>query len=143
MTIINHNLIALFISSFLAATLIPVSSEIHLGVLLTTSQLPPWQIIMVATLGNSLGGMSSFALGYMGKLQWVNRYLRISTEQVIRLKKSVIRWGGYLAFFCWLPWIGDPLAVSLGLFRVNWMRVLIFLTLGKFIRYVVVALLVP
>ncbi|ETW98226.1 MAG: hypothetical protein ETSY1_19625 [Candidatus Entotheonella factor] len=128
----------LFASSFLAATLLPFSSEAVLVTLLLTGHSPV-PCIIIATLGNSLGGMSSYGLGYLGNLVWIERYLRIEAKQIQRIRKQTTRFGSLLAFFSWLPVVGDVIAVALGFFKVQPVGVAIYMLAGKALRYIVIA----
>ena len=71
----DYNLWGLFLASFLAATVVPFSSEALLTVLIVNGT-DVTSAIVVATAGNWLGGMSSYAIGYMGKWEWIEKYLR-------------------------------------------------------------------
>jgi len=121
----------LFTSSFVSATLLPMSSEAVLfGVLKMHSQLF-WPALGVATLGNTLGGMSSYLIG------------RVIPERESQKTERALRWlrryGSATLLFAWLPIIGDPLCVAAGWLRLNWMLAAFFMALGKFLRYVVIA----
>jgi membrane protein YqaA with SNARE-associated domain len=129
----------LFVSSFLAATLVPFSSEALLVTLLLAGYSPV-PCVVTATLGNGLGGMSSYGLGYLGNLVWIRRYLRVEAEQLQRLRKHIARFGGLLAFFTWLPVVGDVLAVALGFFKVRPVMVALYMLAGKASRYMFVAI---
>ena len=119
---------ALFASSFLAATLLPGGSE---AVLFGALKLDPqqyWPALAVATLGNTLGGMSSYLIGRVvpqrGEikgLDWVKRY------------------GSPALLLAWVPILGDPLCVAAGWLRLDPWRAAIFMALGKFARYLVIA----
>ena len=97
--------------------------------------------LLAATLGNTMGGVTSYALGYLGKWEWLEKYFGIKKEKVADKKKYADQYGGILAFLTWLPIIGDPLAVALGFFRVPFISVVLWMTLGKFLRYLIVYLL--
>jgi membrane protein YqaA with SNARE-associated domain len=119
---------ALFVSSFLAATLLPGGSEAVLfGVLkLHPDQL--WAALAVATLGNTLGGMSSWLIGRL-----------IPPTRPLKGLEIVRRWGSPVLLLSWVPLLGDPLCVAAGWLRFNpWWSVL-FIALGKFARYWVIA----
>lgn len=138
MEFIEYGYIGLFLASFLAATIIPFSSEAILSVIAYNSD-HLLLVVIIATFGNWLGGMSSYYLGYLGKWEWIEKYLKIKEQKIISFKKRISRYGGYIAFFSWLPFIGDLLAVALGVLRINLWSVTIFMFAGKFIRYLIVA----
>ncbi len=129
----------LFGSSFLAATLLPFSSEAVLVALLLSGHSPV-PCVVTATLGNGLGGMSSYGLGYLGKMSWIERYLRVQAEQIQRLRQQIARFGSLLAFFSWLPVVGDLIAVALGFFKVRPVGVAIYMFVGKAFRYALIAI---
>lgn len=128
----------LFASSFLAATILPFSSEALLVALLLAGYSPVTCVVM-ATLGNGLGGMSSYGLGHLGNMAWIERYLRVEAEQIQRLRKHVVRFGSLLAFFSWLPVVGDLIAVALGFFKVWPPGVAVYMFAGKALRYILIA----
>lgn len=127
----------LFLASFLAATIIPFSSEALVAVMLA-GPFSPTGILISATAGNFLGGMSGYGLGYLAKWTWIERYLRISQKKVEGWQTRIERYGSLLAFLCWLPGIGDLLAVALGVFRVSLPKVAIWMLVGKFLRYLLI-----
>lgn len=129
--------LGMFLSAFVAGSILPFSSEAVLCALFSAG-FGFVQLIILATLGNSLGGMLGYYLGYIAKLEWINKYLKIEMDSINKWKVKIENYGSYLAFLCWLPIVGDPLSVALGLFRVNPIKVFIFMTMGKFIRYFVV-----
>ena len=124
----DASLWALFASSFLAATLLPGGSEAVLfGVLkLHPDQL--WTALGIATVGNTLGGMSSYLIGRV-----------IPQKSELRGLAAVRRYGSPALLLSWVPFVGDPLCVAAGWLRLNpWLSAL-FMVLGKFARYFVVS----
>ena len=131
--------LGLFIASFLGATIIPFSSELVFSLLIIKGY--DFNLsLLVATTGNWLGGLSSYFLGRLGKWSTLEKYFRLKKEKIVKFKTNIDKWGSLLAFFCWLPVIGDPIAVGLGFFRTNYILVSIWMLLGKFIRYILWAL---
>jgi len=121
---------ALFASSFLAATLLPGGSE---AVLFAVLKLHPdqfWPALAVATLGNTLGGMSSYLLGRL-----------IPQTKPLKGLATVQRWGSPVLLLSWVPLLGDPLCVAAGWLRLNPWWATLFIALGKFGRYWVIAVL--
>ena len=132
--LIAYGAIGVFISAFLAATVLPFSSEVVLtGVLLAGAGYLPCMI--AATAGNFLGGMSCYALGWVGKIEWIERYLKLDIQKVERVQRWMKGKGAWMAFFVFLPGIGDFIAVAMGLLRANITIVAISMLLGKAIRY--------
>ncbi|MDA8904590.1 hypothetical protein OAO07_00415 [Flavobacteriaceae bacterium] len=131
--------LGLFIASFLGATLIPFSSELVFSLLIIKGY--DFNLsLLVATTGNWLGGLSSYFLGRLGKWSTLEKYFRLKKEKIVKFKTNIDKWGSLLAFFCWLPVIGDPIAVGLGFFRTNYILVAMWMFIGKFIRYILWAL---
>lgn len=136
----EYGYLGLFMASFLAATIIPFSSDVVLGLMIlggfdaTTS-------VIVASIGNWLGGMTNYVLGYLGKWIWIEKYLRVKKEKVRRFKRWVDKYGSWLALFSWLPGIGDVMAIALGLFKVDLWKVGVFMFIGKSARYIIIAIL--
>jgi len=128
--------LGLFIASFLGATIIPFSSELVLSLLIIKGY--DFNLsLLVATTGNWLGGLSSYFLGRLGKWSTLEKYFRLKKEKIVKFKINIDKWGSLLAFFCWLPIIGDPIAVGLGFFRTNYLLVALWMFMGKLIRYIV------
>lgn len=131
----------LFLQSFLAATIVPFSSEAVLtGMIL--SDYNAMYCLIFATTGNWLGGMSSYFLGFLGKMEWIEKYLRVKHSALLKWELYIKKYGSYFALLCWLPFIGDGIAIALGLFKVNVFPVSIFMLIGKFIRYLILVLII-
>jgi membrane protein YqaA with SNARE-associated domain len=135
-TFVEWGYIGLFIASFLGATIIPFSSELVFSLLIIKGY--DFNLsLLVATTGNWLGGLSSYFLGRVGKWSTLEKYFRLKKEKIVKFKTNIDKWGSLLAFFCWLPIIGDPIAVGLGFFRTNFLLVALWMFIGKLIRYIV------
>lgn len=128
----------LFASSFLAATVVPFSSEVVLVGMLGAGY-DPYVSVALATIGNWLGGLTSYFLGYLGKWEWIVKYLRVKKESVDKIKIWADRFGAYLGLVCWAPIVGDVIAIALGVFRVRAGTVAVYMLAGKFVRYVALA----
>jgi membrane protein YqaA with SNARE-associated domain len=126
----------LFLGSFLAPTVLPLSSEAVLAAMVVGGY-DPVLCVVVASAGNSLGGMTSYCMGYVGKWAWVERLFARNRDKVARVKGWADRHGSRAALFCWLPVVGDPLAVALGFMRSPVWQVGCYMLAGKFLRYVV------
>ncbi len=133
-------LLGVFIMSFLAATVVPIGSETVVSAVLLAG-FDFWMVIIIATLGNTLGGMSGYYLGYLGKWQWIEKYFKIKREKVERFQDRIYRHGSWLAMLCWTPGVGDFIAIGLGFFKANWKAVTVFMLLGKFLRFLIWAYL--
>ena len=126
----------LFLASFLAATIVPLSSEAVLSLVLY-SGAAPFLCWFSATLGNVLGALMCYWIGRLGKIEWMERYLKISYDKLQKAVAWMRNKGSVLAIFTFLPIVGDLIAVALGYMRSNLLWVIIFTFLGKGLRYFV------
>ena len=133
--------VGLFIAAFLAATVLPLSSEIVLSGLLL-SGLSPVTLVTTATTGNVLGSLTNYALGYWASLVVVKKWLRMSEDDFVRAEQRFIKYGMFSLCFAWVPIIGDPLTVMAGVLRVPLQWFLVLVTAGKLLRYVVISYMV-
>lgn len=127
----------LFLATFLAATVLPFSSEVMFTAMLL-GPFDPLLCLVIASAGNWLGGMTSYFLGRLGNWQKLKKWLRVSEGQVLRWKNQIDRFGPYTALACWLPFVGDIIAIALGFFRVKAVPVALFMFIGKAARYAVI-----
>ena len=126
--------IGLFIGTFLAATIKPFSSEfLIIGILMAGAN--PVVSFFIATTGNWLGGLTSYWLGYIGKWEWIEKWLRVSREKLERQKHKIERYGAMIAFMSWAPFVGDIFALGLGFYRVKFVKSALFMLFGKAIRF--------
>lgn len=130
---VNGELWGLFAGSFLAATLLPGGSELLFGALVLAGHESPWLLLAVATLGNTLGGFSSWLLGYGLAVRYPQRTL--DGHGHARALAQVRRWGAAVLLLSWVPLIGDPLCVAAGWLRIGWLASLACIALGKGGRY--------
>ena len=130
----DYGLIGLFIGSFLAATVVPFSADVLLVGLLIAG-VEPWSAIVVATLGNWLGGLTSYGIGRMGDWRWIER-LGVNRETLKKQQSRISRFGAPIALLSWVPIIGDVFAVSLGFYRVKFVPSSIYMLIGKGGRFV-------
>ena len=133
-------LLGLFISSFIAATIIPFSSELVLSILIA-NKYPLATCLIIATLGNWLGGISSYGLGRLGEWTYIKYFTGLNKIKIGKVKGKVDKWKSPLAFFCWLPIVGDIFAVGLGFCKINFLKVSLWMLIGKMIRYFLWALI--
>ena len=132
--LIEYGYIGVFIASFLAATILPFSSEVVLtGVLIGGASY--WPCMIAATAGNFIGGMTCYWIGMIGKIEWIKKYLRLDITKLERIQKKIRNKGSWVGFFTFLPGVGDFIAVALGFMRVNVWIVAISMFIGKALRY--------
>lgn len=132
-----YGYLGLFIASFLAATILPFSSDVVFIALLGAG-LNWIPCLILASLGNWLGGMTNYYLGKLGKLEWIEKYLKIKPEKIYKMQHWIEGKGGeVMAFFTWVPLVGDVMAVALGYMRADKTKVAIYMLIGKTARYAV------
>ena len=124
-------LAGLFAASFIAATVFPLPSEAALFAYLKANPADAGLAVAVATVGNTLGGMTSYLIGRVFPQKSINE------KALARIK----RYGAPVTFFAWLPVIGDALCLAAGWLRIHWGAALIFMSAGRLARYLVVAYL--
>ncbi len=147
----SASLVSLFIGSFLAATLLPGGSEAALFAVLKAYPDSLWPPLMLATLGNTLGGMVSFGMGWMvprlrhGGAEHSGAGGAAShplpqTAGFASNVSRVRRFGTPALLFAWLPFVGDALCVAAGWLRLNPWQAALFMLIGKFARYALIGL---
>lgn len=139
---------ALFIISFISATLIPTGSEPAVFAYIKLNPDMLWPAIIVATIGNVAGGMLDWWMGYVAKLTIFKLRSHTARRQAAKKKNKhrrlsvwMRRYGSRVLLFSWLPVIGDPLCVAAGWLRLPWKTCLIYMTIGKFLRYLTMTML--
>jgi membrane protein YqaA with SNARE-associated domain len=124
-------LATLFALSFAAATLVPLPSEASLFAYVHLYPERAATAVAIATLGNTAGGMTSYLIGRLIPQDKLN----------LRAIEWLRRYGSPATLLAWLPIVGDALCVAAGWLRVNWLAVLVFMAVGRFLRYFIVAVL--
>ena len=126
-------------TALIAATLIPISSEVVLGALSAAEGADIWWLVAVASLGNTLGAAINWVLG-RACLRWRDRrWFPVKPAALARATDRFNRFGSWSLLFAWLPVIGDPLTFAAGVLRVNFWLFLVLVAIGKTARYAVVA----
>ena len=138
MALESLGLVGLFLATFLSATILPFSSEAILLFFLTKG-VDPTICLSISTLGNSLGGASNYFIGRLGNPLWLKR-IGVKENTIAKNEKWVIKYGSPIAFFSWIPFLGDPLLVVLGYFRSNPTSTFLWMVIGKFLRYLLMCL---
>ncbi len=126
---------SLFSSSFLSATLLPGTSEIVLTAMLAAKSASVTSLILVATFGNVLGGLTNVIIGRL--LPQPKSQKGLATAM-----RWLQRYGAPALLLSWLPMIGDLLCVAAGWLRLPLLPVTIYLLIGKALRYMVLALII-
>ena len=131
---------SLFLSAFLAATVLPLSSEAVLAALVASDGFVLWLLVAMASIGNTLGACVNWILGRYC-LHWLDRkWFPVSPPALERASRWFSRYGQYSLLFAWVPIAGDPLTFTAGLLKLRFSRFLLLVAVEKILRYVVVAL---
>ncbi len=134
-TLFDIGYLGMFASAFLAATILPFSSDVVYGLMLI-GDYDPTLTTVLASMGNWLGGMTSYYLGYFGHWVWIEKYWGLKKGKILKWEEKVRRFGSWPALISWLPVIGDPIAIALGFFRLNVYKVAVLMLIGKTLRYI-------
>ena len=131
--------VSLFFSALIAATVFPAQSEMVLVYLVQQAAHPVWALVVVASIGNVLGSVINFALGYSVHRFKDRRWFPASPKQMDRAQAFYAKWGRYSLLASWVPIIGDPITVVAGVLRDRFLVFLILVAIAKSGRYVVLA----
>lgn len=138
MALPEYGLTTLFLVAVVSATLLPVGSEAALFGLVKLRPDLLWPAILVATLGNTLGGAISWWTGYGAERAY--EHLRHRPPQEARLLRWLERFGPKACLVSWLPVVGDPLCALAGWLRLPFWPCVAYMGVGKLLRYVVMTL---
>jgi len=131
----DYSLIGLFVSAFISSTLFPGGSEAVLVYMASEGSESSFQLWWVASVGNTLGGMTSWLIGYLLSKRYPAQGLIKPGHQ--RALAWVQRWGSSVLLLSWLPIVGDPLCVVAGWLRMHWLLSMLLILFGKAARYAV------
>lgn len=132
--LIDYGYWGMLASAFLAGSFLPFSSEAVI-VALQAMGLHPWLLIIYATIGNVAGGMFNYGIGRLGRMDWIEKYLRVKKSSIERSQRFMAGRGAWMGFFAFLPIIGSGITIALGLMRANIPISVTSITIGKFLRY--------
>ena len=124
----------MFLSAFLAGSILPFSSEVVMVALLVVG-VNPWVLFVAASAGNTLGGVSCYCVGRIASPEWLQRTFRIKDKHMLRARALVSRWGAWMGLLCWVPVIGDAILITLGIMRSRPLATNLTMLLGRTLRY--------
>jgi membrane protein YqaA with SNARE-associated domain len=134
--------LSLFIVSFLAATILPFSSEAILATYLLSETYNKFFLIFIASFGNILGSIFNWFLGiYFLKFQ-NKKWFPFTNTQIDRSSRWFKKYGKWSLLFAWVPIIGDPITFVAGTMRIKFLIFLLLVSFGKIMRYFFISLLV-
>ena len=129
----NLGLLGLFIGTFLAATILPFSSDaLYLAILAATGDTTG--CLAVGTVGNWLGSVLTY---WIGRWEWIEKWFKVKPETLQKQKRYIDKYGVWLALTCWIPVIGDVIAIALGFYKTRPFWTAVLLLVGKFARFLV------
>jgi membrane protein YqaA with SNARE-associated domain len=131
--------VGLFLSALVAATMLPMQSEVVLAGLLALGDQPVWALIAVATAGNVLGAVINWLLGRYIEHFRDRRWFPVRESRLDRFQRMYHRWGRWSLLLSWAPFIGDPLTVIAGVLREPLWSFTLIVLVAKLGRYLVVA----
>ena len=128
----------MLIASFIAGSVFPFSSEAVMLAMLAAG-VDTWELVITASIGNVAGSMFNYGVGRLGRLDWIEKYLHVKKESLDRAQRFMGGHGAWMGFFAFLPILGSAISILLGLMRANIIITLISITLGKVMRYLIIA----
>ena len=132
----NWGYMGMALSAFLAASILPFSSEAVMVGLLAAG-LDMWALVAWGTVGNVLGSLFNYGIGRLGKMEWIEKYLHTKPEDLDRARRFMGGRGAWMGLFSCIPVIGDVITIVLGLMRANLTIFIVSVTISKLARYVV------
>lgn len=129
-------LLGLLIGTFLAATVLPFSSD-ALYVAALAAGMNPVATLAVGTAGNWLGGITTYFIGRLCKWEWTEKHFKVKRETLDKYKAYIDRYGVWMALLSWVPFVGDVIALALGFFKTPAVQTIFLLGVGKFARFAV------
>ena len=127
--------LSLFFISFLAATILPFSSELTLAGLISKSNYDNLLLLVFASFGNVLGSVFNWGLGFYARNLTIKKWFPFKETQIERSSKWFSKFGKWSLLFAWVPIVGDPLTFVAGLLRVRFLDFIILVAIGKVSRY--------
>ncbi len=132
------DLIFLFLSSFLAATIFPAQSELVLASLNIANNHDKFLLVTIATIGNVLGALVNWFIGYYLIKFKDKKWFPIQKRKIDKYSRFYQKWGVWSLLLAWMPIIGDPLTIIAGIFRTNIWLFLTLVTISKLSRYLLI-----
>jgi len=135
----DYGYLGMGIMAFLAGTVVPITSEVLLVFFLGIG-LNAVGLTVAATIGNTLGGITCFMIGYLTTKEKVQKFFKVPDRRMKRADMLIQKYGYWTAAFSFLPVLGEVFLLSLGIMRVNRFKVISLMALGKLFRYSLVVI---
>lgn len=133
----EYGLFGLFLATFASSTILPLPSELVVATFVAL-HYNPYVILLIASIGNVLGSLTTYALGYFGVAKILRRLSKIDSQRVRYFSQKSSKYGSILAFLSFLPIFGDLFTLALGLAKYNLYKTMFFIALGKTLRYALI-----
>ena len=130
----EYGYLGMLAAAFLAGSFFPFSSELVM-VGLMAAGLDPFLLVVYGTVGNVLGSVFNYGVGYMGRIDWIEKYLHVRKEKLERTRQFLAGRGAWMGILAFLPILGSVVTIVLGLMRANMTITFISITIGKLLRY--------
>lgn len=134
--LIEWGYVGMFFSSILAGSILPFSSEVVMAALIGLG-LSPTLCVAIATVGNTIGGMTCYYMGRLGRMDWIEKYLHVKRARIERMQRFLQGKGALMAFFSFVPVVGGVMVIALGFMRSNLLLTALSMVAGKLLRYMV------
>ncbi len=132
----------LFLTAFIAATILPLQSEAALAALLLSGEYPIWLLLLVASIGNVAGSVVNWGLGLAIERVRDRKWFPVKPAALARAQAWYHRYGRWTLLLSWVPIVGDPLTVAAGIMRERLIIFVALVTVAKFGRYLVIVAIV-
>lgn len=133
--------LSLFISAFLAATILPAQSEAILAYHLSTNSNAFMSLVAVATIGNVLGAMVNWSMGRFFTHHRDKTWFPVRTHTLEKAEQQYSRYGRFSLLLSWVPFIGDPITIVAGVLREPLWSFVLLVTVAKGSRYIIIAIM--
>ena len=140
MDYISLGYFGIFLAAFIASTLLPAPSELII-ILAFEANFNVYSVIAVATLGNVLGSLTNYYIGYFSNSQKLITKFKLNDSKIKYWTTKSEKYGYWLGLLAWIPFIGDPLMAIVGFLKVKIAPLAVTITIGKLVRYIIVALI--
>lgn len=132
--LINLGYWGLFLGAFLAGTVFPLSSDVLLNGSFALGA-DPRTALLITTVANWLGLVSTYGLGWLGRWEWLEKYGKVSREQLYKQKITIGKYGVWIALFTWIPVVGIIGLIALGFYKVKPALTLLLLFVACIVRF--------
>ncbi len=126
--------LGLLTGTFLGGTVVPFSPDIILVGMLVAGGTS-WICLIIAIIGGWSGSLVTYVIGWYAKWEWIGKWLKVDPQELERQKVKVDTYGTWLAFFCWLPFVGTVSIITLGFYKIRPKFVSILMFLGCMVRF--------